>query len=268
MSQEIIFIKLGGSVITNKEVPMMVRERSLRRLVGEISRAVAQTDKIFIIGHGSGSFAHAPALRYKTKSGFVNGESKMGMAVTQDSAARLNRIVVESFLAADLPAVSFAFSSTLVTKNEQQQSWDGRVLEQYLEKGLLQVTYGDMIVDSQQGCTIWSTEKIFSFLVKWLQGETEYIVKQIIHVNGVDGVLDHDGKVIPEISQSNASEVKKMMTKTKGFDVTGGMWHKIEESLKLAEQGIESHIISGLKKDNLYHVSTDQKYKGTRVITK
>ena len=167
MSQEVILIKLGGSVITNKEVPMMVRKRALRRLVDEVNRASRKSSKTFIIGHGAGSFAHVPALRYKTKDGFVNGESRMGMAITQDSAAKLNRIVVEDFLAAELPAVSFSFSNTLVTKKEQKQGWGGQVLEQYLEKGLLPVVYGDVIVDIQQGCTIWSTEKIFSFLASF-----------------------------------------------------------------------------------------------------
>ena len=268
MSQEVILIKLGGSVITNKEVPMMVRKRVLHRLVDEIGRASRESSKVFIIGHGAGSFAHVPASRYKTKDGFINGESRMGMAITQDSAAKLNRIVVEDFLVAELPAISFAFSNTLVTKNEQKQSWDGRVLEQYLEKDLLPIVYGDVIVDSQQGCTIWSTEKIFSFLASWLRKETKYVVKQIIHVNGVVGVLDTNGRVIPEMSQRNIGEVEKMITKTKGFDVTGGMWHKLEESLKLAEQGIESRIISGLKKDNLYQVLTDQECEGTRVVSK
>lgn len=268
MSQKIILIKLGGSIITNKEVPMMMRARALRRLIEEIAQARKETNSIFILGHGQGSFAHVPALRYKTMAGFVNGDSLIGMAITQDSAAKINRIVVEECLSQELPAASFTFSSTLVTKNRKKQSWDGRVLKQYLAKGLLPVVYGDVIVDSEQGCTIWSTETIFSFLVKWLQQGTTYQVKKIVHVNELSGVLDHDDQIIPEISEDNASEVKKMITKTKGFDVTGGMWHKIEESLKLAKQGVEIAIISGLKEDNLYQVLTDQKYEGTRVIAK
>ncbi len=268
MSQEIVLIKLGGSIITNKEVPMMVRERSLRILIGEIARARKETKSLFILGHGQGSFAHVPALRYKTIDGFVNGDSLIGMAITQDSAAQINRIVVEECLAQELPAASFSFSSTLVTKNRQKKSWGGQVLEQYLVKGLLPVTYGDVIVDSEQGCTIWSTETIFVFLAQWLQQETSYRVKKVIHINEVAGVLDNKGHVVSEISNDNAGEIKKMITKTKGFDVTGGMWHKIEESLKLAEKKIETLIISGLKKDNLYNALIDKECEGTHVIVK
>jgi isopentenyl phosphate kinase len=268
MSQEIVLIKLGGSVITNKEVPMMVRERSLRRLIEEIVRARKKTKCLYVLGHGSGSFAHSPALRYKTMDGFMNGDSKIGMAITQDSAAKLNRIVVEECLSQELAAVSFAFSSTLVTKNRQKQYWDSQVLRQYLEKGLLPVTYGDVIVDSEQGCTIWSTETIFSFLADWFQQQTDYRIKKVIHINEVAGVLDNDGQVIPEISRDSAQQIKKMMTKTKGFDVTGGMWHKVEESLKLAEKKIETLIISGMKENNLYQALVGQEYEGTHVISK
>lgn len=271
ITSKITLIKLGGSVITNKEVPMMVRRQVLRRLILEIVAAQKKlnqkqlTKEIFILGHGGGSFPHVPALRYRVKSGFHNGESKMGMAITQDSAAQLNRIVVKECLNQNLPAVSFAFSNTLITHQKKSQHWDGTVLAEYLRLGLLPVTYGDVIADNQQGCTIWSTESIFSFLVDWLNGQAEYEVKRVVHVNEVAGVLDNAGQVVSEISPQDKAELKKMMTKTKGFDVTGGMWHKIEASLKLAKQGIETDIISGLIPQNLYATLTSQVHKGTHV---
>ena len=268
MPKNIILIKLGGSVITNKEVPMMIREKELRRLISEIARAKKETGDIYILGHGQGSFAHVPATRYQTMDGFINDDSLMGMAITQDSAAQSNRIVVAECLAQKLPAVSFVFSSTLLTDKRQAKSWNGEVLKHYLKQGLLPVTHGDVIADNDQGCTIWSTETIFSFLVNWLQKETDYQVKKVVHVNEMAGVLDSNGQVIPQISNENKLEVKKMITQTKGFDVTGGMWHKLEESLKLAEQNIETYIISGLKPNNLYKVLTNKEYGGTHVVKK
>lgn len=268
MSQKIVLIKLGGSIITNKEVPMMVRKQVLKRLVADLVKAQIETNQTYIIGHGSGSFAHAPALRYGTKDGFIHAESKMGMAITQDSAAKLNRIVIEEFLNKDFPAVSFAFSNSLVTKNNQCQSWNDAVFNQYLINGLSPIVYGDVIVDSKKGCTIWSTETILSFLVDWLQQKTDYQPKQVVYVNEVAGVLDQDRQIIPEISIKNADTIKKMMTRTKGFDVTGGMWHKIEEALKLSQKGVETFVISGLIKNNLYQLLTEQSYQGTHVSAK
>ena len=255
-------IKLGGSIITNKEVPMMVRDDVLTRLVREIGKAKTKISDRLIIGHGQGSFAHSPALRYKTMDGFIHKESAIGMAITQDSAAQLNRIVVKEFLSEQMPAVSFLFSNSMVTEKQQALHWCGEVLDEYLKKGMLPITGGDVLVDAEQGCTIWSTEKVLGYLAKYFQ-KNKFQVKRIIHVTEVDGVLDSAGKVIANISRENQDEVKKHINGTKGYDVTGGMWHKIEESLQLADNEIQSCIISGMVKENLYNCLVGKKFIGT-----
>lgn len=264
--KKVVFIKLGGSVITNKEVPMQVRRRVLRRLITEFVKAKEELEEtIFIVGHGSGSFAHVPALRYKTMDGFMHSDSRIGMAITQDSAAQLNRVVVEACLDQNLPAVSLAMSNLVVTKNKKKIFWAEEILKQYLEKDLLPITYGDVLVDTKQGCTIWSTETIFSFLVEWFQSQDGFQVKKVIHVNEVAGVLDKSSQIIKKITPKSQEKIKKGISSTKGFDVTGGMWHKVEESLFLAERGIDTYIISGLKKNNLYRVLMNKSYEGTHV---
>lgn len=254
-SKEITFIKLGGSVITNKEVPMMVRTEVLNQLALEISQAHKKTGDIYVVGHGQGSFAHAPAMRYRTKEGFVSKDSKIGMAITQDSAAQLNRIVIRAFLSHDLPALSYYASNTLVTQNKQAYAYDPSVFLEYLNQGMMPVTGGDVLVDTSQGCSIWSTELVLGHLAQVAKAHT-YSVRSIIHVTEVDGVLDDALQVIPQINQNNKDDVKGVIGDTKGFDVTGGMWHKIEESFALAEQGIPSKIVSGMKKNNLYSLLT------------
>jgi isopentenyl phosphate kinase len=245
------FIKLGGSVITNKEVPMMVRTEVLSRIVQEIARAKKKTGEIYVVGHGQGSFAHAPAMRYRTKEGFVQSDSRMGMAITQDSAAQLNRVVVKMFLSHDLPAVSYNMSNVLVTKKSLLNSFSDTVFLEYLRQGLLPITGGDVIVDTAQGCTIWSTEKVLAHLIE-MAVSAKYQVNSIIHVTEVAGVLDSQNKVIAKINNADQIKVKKSIGFTKGFDVTGGMWHKIEESLALAEKGVVTKIVSGMKSNNLY----------------
>lgn len=261
---KLTLIKLGGSIITNKEVPKTVQHDILTRLVKEIGRARMELNELFIVGHGQGSFAHAPALRYKTMDGFVSKDSVMGMAITQDSAAQLNRIVVSEFINEHMPAVSFLFSNSMVTKARQPEHWCGGVLQEYLQKGLLPITGGDVLVDSQQGCTIWSTEQVLAYLAEKLPHEG-YQVERVVHVAEVAGVLDKAGQIIPEVSRVNQDEVKTHINGTKGFDVTGGMWHKIEESLQLADNGVSSVILSGLEKNNLYQCLTNKEFKGTMI---
>ncbi len=266
-SHTVTLIKLGGSIITNKEVPMSLRKDVLKRLVREIATAMkAFPDEYFVVGHGQGSFGHVPAVKYETMNGFINDESRMGMAIVQDTAEQLNRIVVKEFIEQSIPAVSLHPSNSLVTKNRKADKYFVDVFEQYMRKGMLPVTGGDVIVDEVQGCTIWSTEEVLSFFAKTFQ-EKGWKVKQIIHVVEVDGVYDEQKHVIPLITKKNWEEVKKAVVSTKGFDVTGGMNLKIQESIDLAELHISSKILSGLKKDNLLNALTQKEWIGTEITS-
>lgn len=263
--KKLTLIKLGGSVITNKEVPMMVRADVLHRLVKEIAKAQKDTGGSYIIGHGQGSFGHAPALRYKTMDGFINKDSVMGMAITQDTAAQLNRIVVQELINEHLPAVSFLFSNTMITNDKKADNWCFDVLATYLKSGLVPITGGDVIVDKKQGCTIWSTEQVLSHIAQHFGEEYQYEIERIIHVTEVDGMLSAKGELIPKVNRENEQEIITHLNGTKGFDVTGGMGHKIDESLQLLDKGVESYILSGLKKDNLYNALTDTGWQGTYI---
>ncbi len=274
MKHTVTLIKLGGAVITNKEIPESVRTDVLDRLIKEISQAQKQTSQLLVLGNGAGSFAHVPATRYKTLQGFSSEDSRIGMAITQDSAARLNRLVVAACLREDIPAVSVAPSNSLITESMKAKTWFPDVFEEYLRNQLTPVTYGDVLVDRKQGCTIWSTDKVFSFFARQFQ-QRGWNVEQIIYVTEASGVWQKEGDdwkmdgtqkaIYPRITPLMRDEVKLSMTDTKGFDVTGGMWHKIEEALSLTEIGITTRIISGLEPGNVYKVLTGDTSIGTAI---
>lgn len=265
MKKNITLIKLGGSIITNKDIPMSLRKDVLTRLVDEITRAYQKNkDELFIIGHGQGSFAHVPAQEYKTMDGFVSENSRFGMAVVQDNAAQLNRIVVHEFIKHHVPAVSLYPSNTIITKNRKPDSACTEILEQYLNSGMVPITGGDVIADRGQGCTIWSTEEVLAFFAQYL-AKNNWQIKHIIHVTEVPGFLDHEGKLAEQITPAMWQQYQSAVKKTKGFDVTGGMSLKIEESLLLTQLGIESKIISGLEPNNLYNTIIDKNWTGTRI---
>jgi isopentenyl phosphate kinase len=197
MPKYLTLIKLGGSIITDKERANFVRTDVLQRLISEMAKAQAEIGDHYILGHGQGGFAHIPAQKYDTMNGFLNEDSRYGMAVTQDSAAQLNRIVVAECLRQNLPAVSYLMSNALVTKNRVAQSWDSQVLQSYFAQGLLPITCGDVIVDAEQGCTIWSTEEILTFLAEHFSKHGQP-VRRIVHVTEVPGVLDHQQQIVPD----------------------------------------------------------------------
>ncbi len=257
--KKLILIKLGGSVITDKSKPFTARRGVIRRLVKEIKTAKEKLgeDTLFLIGHGGGSFPHVPAAKYQTHKGNINKNSLKGFVLTSDAAIDIDRIVVEQFISVGLRAVAFSPMSFIYANKVSL----GPIVK-CLELGLIPLVYGDVILDQSQGFTIYSAEKILGILARKLK--KTYKIGKIIECGDTDGVYDSDGKTIPVISSKNFGEVKKWITGSKSTDVTGGMIHKVEESLDLAEKtGIETQIISGLKSGILKKAILREKVGGT-----
>ena len=59
MGKKLVFLKLGGSLITDKNTPRTARIEVLQRVGIEIKSALEQDSSLqILLGHGSGSFGH------------------------------------------------------------------------------------------------------------------------------------------------------------------------------------------------------------------
>lgn len=262
--KNLILVKLGGSVITDKKREFSVREDNILRLAREVKKALKTCNCKIIIGHGAGSFAHVPAHKYKTKEGLIAKDSLYGMAVTEDAAKKLNMILVKDFLSISLPVFSFSPASFLISDAKVYSKSYIDPIKKALQIGVIPVVYGDVIIDKKIGCTIFSTEKILSILATELQ--SDYKIR-IIYVTDTDGVYDKKGKTIPEISGKNFDALKSSIVGASGVDVTGGMLHKVEEALTLVKKHkIETMIINGGKTGNLTSALLGKRVLGTRIM--
>lgn len=267
MRRTVILVKLGGSLITDKAKPFTARSRTVRRLARELVSFLDKSDKLVVLGHGGGSFPHTPAVEYKTKEGFKDERGKLGAAKVFDAAAQLNRIVIGSFIKEGIPAVGFPPSSLMLARKGKVHSFYLDTIIEALENGMLPVVYGDAIVDEKQGSTIFSTETVLSSLAKILPKlGSKYKAEKIIHCGITDGVLSGNGKTVKQITPADFKRLKSEIGKSAGIDVTGGMLHKVEESLELAKIGIPSLIINGNKKGELLRVLKGKPYKGTEIV--
>ena len=136
---ELVLLKLGGSLITDKTQPNTPRLDMIERLAGEIKAAIdmRKDDLILIIGHGSGSFGHPPAAKYNITAGATGPESWIGLAETSAAAARLNRIVVDTLLEAGVPAISFQPSASTRTRKEQLMYFETYSIREVIKHGLV-----------------------------------------------------------------------------------------------------------------------------------
>lgn len=262
--KQVILIKLGGSLITDKEKPFTARKEIIDNLAFQIASAMKENPKIsLIIGNGGGSFPHYPAVKYQMNLGIRKEEQKYGFCLVQDAASRLNRIIVESLIKAKVNACSVNPSSMIITDNGKIKHFFIKPIIEMINLGLMPVIYGDIVIDLKIGAKILSTEHLLNQIAIRLKKENFQILR-VIHNGLTKGVLDNHGNLIEKINKNNFKEIKKMFYQTKGFDITGGMAHKVIESLQLTKYGIKSLIINGsLSKDILKKAILNLPVEGT-----
>jgi isopentenyl phosphate kinase len=261
------FLKLGGSLITDKDCPHTARPEVIRRLGEEILAARQMNPEMqLIIGHGSGSFGHVPAKKYDTRNGVDTTEKWLGFQEVWQEARTLNQIVLDILSKAGLPVLSFPPSAAITTLSGQVQTWDISPLRAALAAGLIPLIYGDVIFDNAQGGTILSTEELFFHL-------TPILSPQRILIAGIEfGVWqDYPSRttLLKTITPSTFAGIASSLGGSQSVDVTGGMLAKVKSMVDLAESnpGLEVLIFSGGQK-NLLTTALNGQNPGTRIIHK
>ncbi len=263
MNKQLILIKLGGSIITDKSTENTLRKKILKSLVKEVKKVKENLPQIqFIIGHGHGSFGHTALKKYQLTDNTTQNDV-YGSAVTLDLVAYLNQIVTHEFIEQGIPAFS-ARVNNLLTVEDQPQQLGMQTIDLALRLGFMPIFCGDVIFSPHHITRVWSTELVFDFLVGYYL-KKNWSIKKIIHIGEVEGFLDSQQQLIPEITPHSWSDLQKNLRITQGIDMTGGMKLKIEESLKLCHQGIDTHIISGLRAQNLSELLLEDKLRGTHI---
>ena len=244
-STNLQFLKLGGSLITDKTRPRSLRSDVLARLAAEIAAVWGQdpTQRL-VLGHGAGSFGHVPAKKYDTRQGVHSSSQWSGFVEVWQEAAALDHLVVEALHGTGLPAIALHPSGSVLAKDGKVATWDLAPLRSALQAGLLPVIHGDVIFDITRGGTILSTEDLFDYLAHQLK-------PQRILLAGLETGVWEDypdcTRLIPEINPSNLNTIEPALGESAAVDVTGGMASKVHEMLALAEDipGLEVLIFSG-----------------------
>src|SRR5574341_946773 len=185
MMTELVFLKLGGSLITDKTKPYTARFDKLAQLAKEIKSALSRTPGLrLVLGHGSGSFGHYAVKEHWTPlqlppnsapfggaSRNLGGEKEGGRGFTEVwyRAMQLNRYVIDALHEAGILCMAIQPSAAVVSKNGTVQNWDTSPLESALRAGIVPVIYGDMAFDEVQGGAVLSTETLMAYLAHRLQ---------------------------------------------------------------------------------------------------
>ena len=270
--KELVLLKLGGSLITDKTQPYTPLLEVMNDLALQIKTALqTQPNLNLVIGHGAGSFGHVPASAYKTRDGLPpratplahrgrdeNEESYWkGFAEVWYQASSLNRYVMKAFHNAGLQTITLPPSASVVASNGQVSYWDMTPIRMALAARIVPVIFGDTVFDEVRGGTILSTEDLFMHLTRALHPER-------ILLAGLEAAVWEDfperTKKIESITPKTFLAVKAGVGKSAAADVTGGMESKVRQMLELVAGNpeLKIQIFSGVEPGNIVRVLTGE----------
>ena len=249
---ELVFLKLGGSFITDKDKANKALIESIDSAAAEINRACQVNKNLsLLIGHGSGSFGHHAAHQYGTRQGVKTPQDWKGFCEVALRARQLNQIVMERLRLAGLDAISFSPLSSLLSIGHQITSWNIDGIKTALENHLVPVIYGDVVLDEQLGGTIYSTEELFSWLA--LQMHPSRIL-----LSGMEQGVWKDfpvcNELLSDIHPQDFDSFQSSISGSKSTDVTGGMLSKVQAMCELVLQlpSLEVEIFSAKQPENIF----------------
>ncbi len=259
---ELVLLKLGGSVITDKTKPFTPRMDTIKRLASEIKSALDERsdDLQLIIGHGAGSFGHEVAAKYQTHKGAISADSWLGFAEAAMAMTELNYIIVKALRQAGVPAMRFQPSASTRTRGEQLMYFETFPIKESIKHGLVPVIHGDVSVDANQGMSIVSTEKLFDNLARELTPARIILSGHVEGVYDADPLTNPEAEIIEDIDRTNWDELETVLGKSHGIDVTGGMFTKVREMyrLTLAMPPMQAMVMSAEQPGNVEAVLKGQ----------
>jgi isopentenyl phosphate kinase len=262
---ELVLLKLGGSLITDKTQPYTPRLDVMEDLALQIQSALQANPTLrLVVGHGAGSFGHVPASEYRTRDGLPPRATPLahrerdetennywkGFAEVWFQASTLNWFVTQALHKAGVRTLSVSPASSVIASQGHVAMWELTPLQMALAVGIVPLIHGDVVFDEIRGGTILSTEDLFGYLTHALRPD------RILLAGLEEGVwADFPARTrkIERITPASFEEVRAGVGKAAGADVTGGMESKVRQMLELVQKspGLSVQVFSGAGPGNL-----------------
>ncbi len=241
-----ILVKLGGSIITNKEKPLTPNRNAIKK----IATSLKNVNEPLVIVHGGGSFGHYWSVKYDMHTKPERHEAK-GVSAVKNSMVELNNIILESFSESGLmpyclPPSDFMTGNKPLVKKVRE-------IPKIAKTGLIPISYGDVMWYGKNKFYILSGDRIMGILSKIVHP------RLAIFVTNVDGVYaDMKSKrLLNEITK------EKPITSKVSMDVTGGMSRKIKEAFDISKNGTDVFFVNGNAPKRIVNAINGKSFEGT-----
>ena len=263
MSENLVLIKFGGSLITNKSEKCSAKLEIIDKLSNTISEILNMGKKVIIV-HGAGGYGHIKAKKWRISEGkileIIDDQYKAIEEIRNDMEI-LNKLIISRLASYSIDAKSYS-----PHKNGIGLGLDYTLDEEFFRTtsvDYVPVTYGD-VVDS-------NTEKEFGILSGDDLCEIICNVFKPSHViftmDGAMGLIDdpslpNGGNLIREFYPNN----QEIVTTKIPNDVTGGMSLKLKRAINCHKTGARVSIINGNNVEMILKAISGEEYVGTEFL--
>jgi isopentenyl phosphate kinase len=215
-------LKLGGSLITEKDRRETLDDASLSAAADAVADAAAARPLALV--HGAGSFGH----HYAEKHGVSVTEGTSDAAAALEihgSMTTLNRFVLARLQERDVPALPVHPLSASARDADATLAFPLPAVRTMLAEGFVPVAHGDVVAHAGSGTTVLSGDEVVVRFADGLDAD------RVGLCSTVDGVYDADGAVVDRIDDFD--DVADALGSSDAADVTGGMAGKVRTLLDL-----------------------------------
>ena len=248
--ERVVILKIGGSVITEKEKPFTARKEGIRVVV----EAIAEYGKPLVIVHGAGSFGHFLAKKYGL-SRKPSSAKPEDVSEIRASVLKLNSMVVDTIQS---KGVSIYWFQPYTFSKENSSEKLAMSFKGLIEKGISPLSFGD-VVPTEDGFRIISGDEIVRSLAILLKPS------RVVFATDVDGIYRKFGADRKPMQEIYIEDIEELAFKPVKDDVTGGMEGKLGEALRIAKAGVDVLFTNGLKKERLMKALKGKDPDGTLV---
>ena len=256
-TEDFIVIKMGGSVLSNKDL--------FYNLIQDIVILKKLGLSIFLI-HGGGSKISKKLDDLNIKSNFINGlrvtDDKI-INIVEDVLVEFNKEIVKSLKneSCDAKEITSKENNVIIVKPENDTlGFVGRPIKINTSTLIEIIKTNEVPVIASLGLD--NNDQTFNINADSVAGAIakELKARRLLILSDVEGVLNEDKKLIPEI---NSDQAKEMI---KDGSISGGMIPKIDNCLDVAKNGVKAVcIIDGRKNHSILFELLSDKGSGTLI---